>query len=594
MESESCSTKGRNHSRKNRGLLYLKTLMKKTLRIIRHPLGITVIVILLLTAGVFAARYVAWPLYKDWRQQRWLTMADKFHEQEDPRSAGLVLRKVVNANPVSLEAWELILSIAKEENSPAILSIYQQVAELKPADADLHYEWAATAVGRGRFEEGKTALEKVGDEDPNTFHRLAAAVAIGTKDFAGAEEHFRHLLEQNPEDQQIHLNLAILHLQIGDEEQLQGARRTLASLVETRGATRLPAIRALLTDALTHDHPENAINQMEALRGSDNLAFGDHFLVLRTLDRYRKSEYDTYMKNLMAKAEENPSQIRSLARFLNAHARRPALRQWLESLPQEIMEDQEINQQYIETLVFMNDLPALEARLREFPWEEDDFYRHAILAHTLREQDRQRESRNAWQRAVIAAEDNIRDQRILYLQASHWNWDSERIDLLDRIFQRNPREQWAFNELFAHYQRTRNAPELTRLFARQTEVNQRDLEARNNLAYLWLLQHSTLSRAHALAQETFRQDPENPQFRTTYAFSLYRQGRYQESLQVFKTMPEEEITAADRALHYSLILAANQKWEQALEASSRVPAQNLFREEDQLLEELNRQIAEHF
>lgn len=567
--------------------------MKQFLRLLRHPLAIALVVVICLTGGVLAARYVAWPVYKDWREERWLTMAGKFREQNELRNAGLVLRKVIDANPVSLDAWELILSIAREEDGPGLLPIYNQIALLKPNDEELHLEWATAAIRRGNFAAAKTALDKLEGNDSPTYHRLAAAVGLGSEELEIAEVHFRRLLELEPDDKQVALNLAIVHLQLDNEVQAQKGRQNLLALAAEGGDIRTPAIRALLTDALAKDRLTDAKRYTNELRLQDNLLFRDRLLILQALDRTDTDQYGVYLNEVMVQAGENITRIRSLARFLNNFAQREPLRRWIESLPEELRDDQEVNLQYIETLVFMEDLPALEARLRNLPWERDDFYRNAILAHTLRGQGREREAGEMWQRAVIAAQESIRDQRILYLQAKSWNWDAERLDLLSRIYQRNPREKWAFVELFAHFQTTRNTPELTRLFSRQVEVDVADIYARNNLAYLWLLQRSNLSRAYTLAQETYNKDPENAQFRTTYAFSLYRQGRNDESLRVFNEMDEEEKNASARALHYSLILAANNKWDQVKATTERLPPANLFPEEDRLLDELRTQLAEH-
>lgn len=567
--------------------------MKRFIRSLRHPLGIVFIVLLLFVGGAVGARYVAWPFYKDWRERRWITMAEEFHQKDDLRSAGLLLRKVIDANPASLKGWEMILSISKEEDGPGLLGIYKQVAVLKPDDEELHLDWATTAIRRGKFEEAKVPLEKLEGNDTATYHRLAAAFGIGTKDMAAAERHFQRLSELEPADQQVALNLAIVRLQSDDAEKIQQARQTLLRLSEEEGAIHVAALRALLTDALAKNLDQEGRAYTEKLRSAPEPGFGERLLILRALDRYDRDAYEAYLKKVMAAAEGDVAAIRALARFLNARAQRARLREWIEALPEEFRDDQEVNMQYIETLVFLEDLPALEARLRTLPWERDDFYRNAILARTLREQGREREAAEAWQRAVIASADNARDQRLLYLQAKSWNWESERLDLLSRIYQRNPREQWAFVELFAHYQTARDTPKLTELFARQVEVNREDVQARNNLAYLWLLRETHLSRAYALAQEIYRQEPENPQFRTTYAFSLYRQGRFAESLKVFEEMEDAQLNDPQRSLHYSLILAANEKWEQALAASEKVPEQNLFPEEDRLLAKIKSEIVQH-
>src|SRR5690606_24644802 len=113
--------------------------------------------------------------------------------------------------------------------------------------------------------------------------------------------------------------------------------------------------------ALDSNRAEPGKKYMQALREYPELPLRDHFLILQALERYTPNSYDRYLEEVMRSAEGNTARIRALARFLNQFAKREKLRQWIESLPEEFRDDQEVNLQYIETLLFLEDLPALEA-----------------------------------------------------------------------------------------------------------------------------------------------------------------------------------------------------------------------------------------
>jgi hypothetical protein len=265
--------------------------------------------------------------------------------------------------------------------------------------------------------------------------------------------------------------------------------------------------------------------------------------------------------------------------------------QWLGSLPDEILTRPEIAMRMSEALFNSRDWATLEETMKAAKWDRADFYRLALLSYAMRAQNKEKEFRDTWQLAVIGAEVEPRNYKLLLDQAERWNWNSEKLDLLWRLFQKDPTDDAIYNELVELNRKSGNTVALSRVFQRRIELKPSDDLAKNNLAFLSLLLNTNLAQAFRLARDAYEADRQSPFKATTYAFAFLKQARVDDAIDILNSLSPEDRERPERALYVGAILAAKKRWSEAELSLSRVVPSQLLPEEKQLLEQTREKVA---
>ena len=79
---------------------------------------------------------------------------------------------------------------------------------------------------------------------------------------------------------------------------------------------------------------------------------------------------------------------------------------------------------------------------------------------------------------------------------------------------------------------------------------------KNNLAMTALLLDAQELKPYDLAREVYQKSPTNASYVSTYAFSLYLQGKNAEALKVMQTLKPQQLQNPSIAGYYGLILKA--------------------------------------
>jgi thioredoxin-like negative regulator of GroEL len=136
-------------------------------------------VLLLLPIGYAGAKWIVWPIYKDWREKRFLELADTRIAEGQFEEANILLRQIIRANPRSLPAWKSSLRVADGlggENSPFVL---QQLLVLEPGNIDNRLRLATVFFKHRAIREAGEQLNLIPESErgrPDVL-RLAAEVA---------------------------------------------------------------------------------------------------------------------------------------------------------------------------------------------------------------------------------------------------------------------------------------------------------------------------------------------------------------------------------------------------------------------------------
>ena len=122
-----------------------------------------------------------------------------------------------------------------------------------------------------------------------------------------------------------------------------------------------------------------------------------------------------------------------------------------------------------------------------------------------------------------------------------------------------------------------------RVMLRAHRWDPNDVVIRNNVAALGLLLNKDLKQNHRLASEVYDEAPANPAIATTYAFSLFVQGRTVEGLAALEPLSAQSAKNSTFALYYAVLQAGAGNPELARGIASQLKEEDFLPEEWALL-----------
>jgi Flp pilus assembly protein TadD len=145
--------------------------------------------------------------------------------------------------------------------------------------------------------------------------------------------------------------------------------------------------------------------------------------------------------------------------------------------------------------------------------------------------------------------------------------------------------------LYDFYASRRDTQELYRVLVHLEKVRPTDLSVRNNLAQISLLLNLNPDQACRAAREVYEQEPKNPDYAATYAFSLYLQGDVKKALQALAGFSEGELERPQIAAYYGVLLANSGDFSRAAKFLDLGEKANLLPEEKKLVEKAQLTVA---
>ena len=109
----------------------------------------------------------------------------------------------------------------------------------------------------------------------------------------------------------------------------------------------------------------------------------------------------------------------------------------------------------------------------------------------------------------------------------------------------------------------------------------------NNYAYYMALENITLERAEELSKKTIIKFPDNTTYIDTYAWIIFKLGRYSEALEYMELVMKEEVADPDVLFHYAWILCKNHQKERSIRyfnLASEQGYENIIEIEEGLIE----------
>jgi predicted Zn-dependent protease len=515
--------------------------------------------ILCLTALLLLG-YSGYRSYETWKQKHLVSMAQQFAAKSDLRNARLSLTELLRLNPQNIEASRFMADLSETDELSTTLFWRKRVVVLAPRSSKDRLALAEIAVKMHDLPSAAEALNGIQEADRNTalYHNIAGSWCAAANQLPMAEAHFEEAISLEPKNLALELSLAVLRLHETNTAAEVEARNTLNRLSSnpTNSTLRCQALRELTIDAIQHHQKNASLALASQLVQETNSLFTDRLLRLEAFRETGDPAFKIEMANLQREAESDSSKIQELIMWQLGKIPPGESLSWLRSLPMATQISQPVAQLKAECCVALQDWSALLECVEKPNWGELEFVRHAFRTRALRGQGFGDAANVEWKQTLEAANGQEVSLVMLLRLAAQWGWASEGEEILQTIVNKYPSEEWARQALAKALFASGQTRSLMQLYSQQASRDPSDHIAKNTLAITALLLDAQELKPHQLALELYQESPTNLSFVSTYAFSLYLQGKKTEALKVLDRLDSQQLETAAVAPCYGLVLKA--------------------------------------
>lgn len=547
--------------------------------------------ILLLGGGLIFAKKVAWPKYKAYQIEQLNLEAKDLLARKDPVNAMLLVRKSLQKSQANIEAWRLGAEAAKARGLTEAMYYQNQVCKMDPT-AENTVEMMRITAGFKQYglviNTGKDAA-KIASNIPE-YHELMAEAYQVLKRPIAAKYHLEILCSLRPADTQARLNLAAFELENDKDRKDKNLRSRIRGMAD-QPALRAKALAMLLKEAISNQlriDTQELLSRFEVL---PDLALEDRLLIVQATKLCRPTHLDEQLQRLQTDYETDPSAITAIFDFLTKENESSRVLKWFARLPEPIQKDERLRRATADALFAEKDWRNLVPLLQGGRWENKEYLRHALLAYAYKQQGLITEYFENWKAATMEAGVDPKNCVELLSRVDQWRWESERYDVIWKLFHIFPENEQLKAQLYAWEVRNKNTPNLNRMFVRMIEVDPNDGVALSNFAYSSFLLNANLSRAGLIAKKLHELDPNDPYYLTTYAFSLLKQGKFSEAKETMESLRKSALSQPERLTLFANILAKTGDYERATELIEGIDRNKLLPEEKSLIERAENEIA---
>ena len=549
------------------------------------------IVGLILLVG--AGGYLSLSAFHAWQVRRLLAEANALTNEGDYKHASLDAQRALELSPENVDAMRVIAGSAESAGLRSAIEFWRRVTELsKNSEADVT-SWARCAIRFGDALSASKALDGMPAPEKETadYHALRSDVALIRHDLAEYEKELLEAKRIDPQNKKYDLALATLHVAANDVATHEVGVRELLDLGDD-DFFRRNAIHRLADDALRRNQITGALEYARKLDNLPSRDFSDRLLLLSILKVAGDAEAQSLLEQLKKDASGDATKIGALVGWMNSQKMSAEAVRWIKMLPATILAKRTAPLNVAEAFVATSDWDGLRKFCAETKWDALDYMRNALAARALRESGQVEESSQQWNEAV--AKISGHSEQILGLAelARKWGWQNQALDLWWLAARDPVNAEKTLRLLYDYYAGRRDTQELYRVLLHLEKVRPTDPAVRNNLAQISLLLNLNADQAYRLAREVYEQQPKNPDYAATYAFSLYLQGNMKRALQVLAGFSEAELERPQIAAYYGVMLARNGDFSRASKFLDLSEKANLLPEEKKLVEKAKLTVAQ--
>lgn len=543
--------------------------------------AITLILGLIAVVVVFIAACVAgYHFFQKWQSDRLVRRAQSYLEWHDYKSAVLSARRAYQVNPKNFLAARVLAEAAEAAFDPGALGWREEALRSSTEPIPDGIALARTALLFDKVPVGKAALAKLPAEAASRadFHAVQAQLAIAQKDPITAEKEYAEAVRLDSGNKVYRLNLAVFQLQSPSPDTRAAASKLLQEFMGDP-TLRVAAARAMRDYALQRKDYPALLEITTLLSGYPEASFRDrisHLQILRAMDQ---PEFTSQLTELETEAAADPNKLNEMLSWMSVNRMAVLAISWIKTLPPEMLNKRPIPVAVAECYLAASDWDGLTNWCKKDNWQDLEYFRHAYLARSARERDDNLAFESEWNQAIGAT--GTEGERIFTLQQAvmRWGWKKEGVDLLWRLRNDPLRKAAAMEALYQYYASQDATGDMYRVAAEISEMRKDDTKAANNLAQLALLLRVDLSRAHDVARDLYNRNPKDPTYASTYAYSLFVQGKPSQAVQVMSELPRETVERPELAVYYGIFLAAAGDNGKAAEYLARGSSAKLLPEE---------------
>lgn len=518
------------------------------------------------------------------RNERLTSNAIQFFKSGDYRSAAISARQALLLNPNNVQATRLMAQLAGLLHSPEEVLWRSQLARID-ATSENNLALAAAALEHKEYAVAEQALAALPQEDKQSpmYHKLAGALALEQRLSRVAEIHFRQVAILAPSDEQNQLNLAAVQL-LSDDPAARAEGRERLEELSLRPGLELAAIQSLLNDAKREADAQRMLKYARMLLEKEPGRFDFQLEWLEALWMARQPDWESFLTRLQTEAREDAGRAGVLINWLNARGMAAQALTYSRQLPEAVQEIQPVPLGVAEALINLKDWAALERHAAGGQWSGMEFVRAALLARCAAEQERWEKVQSEWNRALREVADDLTRMSMLGRLMEGWGWDSYAEEIWWRIARGNTNPRPALERLFRMYRRHGQSRQLLAVTQRIRELDSSDPIALHNEALLKLLLRAEPQECLKLAREAYEKLRHDASATATLALALERAGKPAEALELLKGLPADKLKQPALAGYYGMMLAANEKFAEAVPfLESGMGAPELLPEERDLI-----------
>ena len=552
----------------------------------RKTLVFVVVMVVIGCAGFLGRR-----IYQKSTEHRLAAEAGQYLKKQDFRNASLCLQRALQINPYNIQVNHLMADMLEQAGSPMALNWRIRTTELQTNNMEYRLEWAKTAIELSDISSAIQALRGVDTNSRATaeFHKLAGGLAWNLHDPADAEKQYAAALQLEPTNQAVILNLATVRLVSTNKVVASEARATLEG-IPVKSPLHLMALRALATDAADHKSYQSAIGYERQVASDPGATYADKLGYLQVLHLANSPQFTIWQNALEADAAGSPSRVYALGHWMQLEEGPAVALRWLDSLPPTLQTNLPVPLAITDCQIGLKDWNGLLGTIGNADWGDLEYYRLTLSSLGARSLGNNDSADSAWQNAMMASSHQLDRLSRLNQLAANWGWASERKQVLNQIVSQFPGEAWAVDQLTSLLYAQGQTQELADLLNQLYSANPANIQIKNNLATILLLEKSDLNKAFRLAQESYSSAPDNPFFDCTYAYSLLLQSRNQEAAKIIGSLKANYLKNPSIAAYYGIVEAQTGNIKAAGPALRVARTARLLPEELQLVQQAQEQL----
>jgi hypothetical protein len=502
----------------------------------------------------------------------------------DYRNAALVLRRAVTIAPANREAIRLMASLSDELGAANAVEWHEQLAQLDPDSSAERVAWVASAIRSRRMEAAEEALAgaPAGFRSTAEYDALRGMVEIGKGHWREAEQAFGEARRKDPARESYHFNHALAEAQGPDAKMRSAGVETLQRLAKG-GSFAAESKRALARVLTRQKRPADALPYAAELASSKEAIFSDHLCELDLIGWLKKEDFPAAMERARAASLRNPADLGALLNWCVQRSMARDCRVWVEGTGTKMLTEPEVIEAYAELIAATNDWPALtELSAKKQRWARGETMRNAFAALAADKEGKAEIAANFWQLATTAAAEQRDSAMALAYFAHRAGWRARLMDVLwAATGSADP--EWALRMLHRLCAEDGNTAALLRIARRLQAIKPEDDGARNNAVILGLLSGEPPKTLIEDARRLHEKAPQSAVFASTYAYALHLNGQSAEGLRILESFPKPVLSSPEISLYYAVLLNANGRQPEAVEAAAAARKAKVLPEEERLL-----------